>query len=357
MRLLTLHSEILLPMAMSHPGLMHSVLCLSGSHLVAREPSKRFHNRQLHHYERALQHLQGEIAKTAPVQGHDAVIIDDPTVAEVIVLCLRSICEGDTKGEYRGHLETARLLVRTQPSAYPQFRSFALEFFVYHDVSDSITSLDRQSTVTSDDFNLPDFVQPQACMFLGVGDGLFKSFSETRKLRDRVRIRRQQAILPTVDHTILTDAHVVDQDLRNWESHQPEGSPKRILAYLYRQSAWLYLQRTIMPSVPSLQIHDAVDEALHFLRALPPDSSSMSILLMPLYLIGLSAFAEEQRPDILKAFDDLQNYSNLGNIKHARSVVQRVWDMMDANDAGSWDFEKVQKQMVSYPAYAIWISD
>jgi hypothetical protein len=72
----------------------------------------------------------------------------------------------------------------------------------------------------------------------------------------------------------------------------------------------------------------------------------MSILLMPLYLLGLCAFAEEQRPDILKAFDDLQDYSNLGNIKHARSIVERVWEMMDASDEGAWDFEKVQKQMV-----------
>jgi len=71
----------------------------------------------------------------------------------------------------------------------------------------------------------------------------------------------------------------------------------------------------------------------------------MSILLMPLYLLGLSAFAEEHRPDILKSFEDLQTYSNLGNIKHAKNVVERIWELMDSGDEGSWDFEKVQREM------------
>jgi hypothetical protein len=328
---------------------MHSILCLSGSHLVAREPSERFEDRQAHHYNRALQHLRTSFAAPRQVEGGEAVVIDDPSVAQVIVLCLQSITAGETNGEYRPHLDMAKHLVQTQPSRNPEFRSFLFEFFVYHDVSNSITALDRPSILMDEEFKLPDFVEPEAGMFLGVADGLFVSLSKIRQLRDRVRVRREQDIKPVVDYMILKDAQAIDQSLRQWESHQQEGSPKRILAYLYRQSAWLYLHRTIMPSVPNAQIHDAVEEGLHFLRNLPPDSSSMSILLMPLYLLGLSAFAEEQRPDILKAFDDLQSYSNLGNIKHARSIVQRIWELMDAGDEGSWDFEKVQKQMVCCP--------
>ena len=340
-------------MATTHPGLMHSILCLSGSHLVARDPSERFEDRQAHHFNRALQCLRTNVASPPQVEGGEAAVIDDPTVAQVLVLCLRSICAGETNGEYRPHLDMAKHLVSTQPSRNPEFRSFLLEFFVYHDVSNSITALDRPSILMNDEFKLPDFVQPEAGMFLGVADGLFLSLSKTRQLRDRVRARRDQDIKPIVDYMLLKDAQAIDQSLRHWESHQEEGSPKRILAYLYRQCAWLYLHRTIMPSVPNSQIHTAVDEGLHFLRTLPRDSSSMSILLMPLYLLGLSAFAEEQRPDILRAFDDLQSYSNLGNIKPARSIVERVWELMDAGDESSWDFEKVQKQMVSLECHIL----
>ena len=332
-------------MATAHPGLMHAVLCLSGSHLVAKEPSERFEDRQEHHFNRAIQHLRTDVSARPQVEGGDAVIIDDPTIGSVLLLCLKSIAAGETEGQYRPHLDLAKHLVQTQPSRNPEFRSFLFEFFIYHDVSNSITRVDRPSILMDDSFQLPDFATPEEAMFLGVADGLFVSFSQIRQLRDRVRARREREIRPIVDYMILKDAQVIDQKLREWDSHQPEGDPKRILAYLYRQSAWLYLHRTIMPSIPNPQIHDAVEEGLHFLRALPPDSSSMSILLMPLYLLGLSAFKEEQRPDILKAFDDLQSYSNLGNIKHARAVVERVWQMMDAGDEGSWDFERVQSRI------------
>jgi len=71
----------------------------------------------------------------------------------------------------------------------------------------------------------------------------------------------------------------------------------------------------------------------------------MSILLMPLFLLGISAFSEDHRPDIEQAFDNLQAYSSLGNIKHAKKVVQKIWDMMDAGDEESWYFEKVQHDM------------
>lgn len=71
----------------------------------------------------------------------------------------------------------------------------------------------------------------------------------------------------------------------------------------------------------------------------------MSIMLMPVFLLGVSAFAEEHRPDIEKAFEDLQAYSNLGNIKPAKDVVKKIWEMMDEGDEDSWYFEKVQHDM------------
>ena len=345
--MLTVQLELLLPMATSHPGLMHAVLCLSGSHLVARDPSERFEDRQEHHFTHALKHLRTEMAAPRQVEGGDAVVIDDPTVAAVVVLCLKSITAGETKGEYRPHLDMARHMVQSKPSHNPEFRAFLFEFFIYHDVSNSITALDRPSILMSEDFKLPTFGSPDACMFLGVGDALVIPYSKITALRGRVRARRERDMRPFVDYMILKDAQIIDQELRDWDSQQPEGSPKRILAYLYRQTAWLLLHRTIMPSVSNPQIHAAVEEGLHFLRAIPPDSSAMSILLMPLFGLSLSAFAEEHRPDILQAFDNLQNYSHLGNIKHARNIIHRIWEMMDAGDEGSWDFEKVTNSMVS----------
>jgi len=196
------------------------------------------------------------------------------------------------------------------------------------------------------DFQLPDFVQPEAGMFLGVADGLFMSLSKIRQLRDKVRVRKDGGQRPVVDYQLLAEAQQIDQGLRQWECQQPPDSPRSTASYLYRQCAWLYLQRTInVTSRPNDQLHDGVAEGLLYLKDLPEDSSCMSIMLMPLFLLGISAFSEEHRPDIEKAFDNLQAYSSLGNIKHAKKVVQKIWEMMDAGDEDSWYFEKVQNDM------------
>jgi Fungal specific transcription factor domain len=116
---------------------------------------------------------------------------------------------------------------------------------------------------------------------------------------------------------------------------------------LYRQCSWLYLYRTIMPSKPSEALKNAVDEGLVFLRQLPTDSSSQSIVLMPLFILGCSAFEAEQRPETSQAFDTLQAYSNLGNVGYAKTIVERVWELIDASDESSWDWESIIKDMVS----------
>jgi hypothetical protein len=347
-------SELLLPMATEHRGLMHSILCLSGSHLVAKLPNELFEQRHRHHFDCALNNLRTNAAMTQSIAGDEAAVIDDPTVAQVLVLCLKSICAGEVNGEYRPHLDAAKHLIRTQPSANPEFRSFLLEFFVYHDVSNSITSVDRPSILMTGDFQLPDFVQPEAGMFLGVADGLFMSLSKIRQLRDKVRARKDSGQRPIVDYELLADAAQIDQGLRQWECQQPPDSPRCTASFLYRQCAWLYLQRTInVSSRPNDQLYDGVAEGLLFLKDLPEDSSCMSILLMPLFLLGISAFAEEHQADIEKAFDNLQAYSNLGNIKHAKTVVQKIWDMMDAGDEDSWYFEKVQHDMVGLSLHTL----
>jgi hypothetical protein len=344
---LLIQLEILLPMATTHRGLMHSILCLSGAHLVAKEPNERFAQRQYYHFDCAVNNLRTDLCVKERIEGDDPAVIDDPTVAQVLVLCLKSICAGEINGEYRPHLDAAKTLIKDQPSRNPEFRSFLLEFFVYHDVSNSITSMDRPSLLMSEDFQMPEFIQPEAGIFLGVADGLFVALSRARKLRDTVRARRKAEMKPVVDYQILTDAASIDHTLRSWVCQQPPDTPRYMAAFLYRQCAWVYLQRTIMPSRPNPRLQSAVDEGLMYLRELPEDSSTMSIVLMPLFILGVSAFAPEQRPDIQKAFADLQAYSNLGNIKYAKMTVEKVWELMDAGDEKSWDWEAVMGNMVS----------
>lgn len=340
--------EILLPMATQHRGLMHSLMCLSGSHLSARDPEPRYKERKHYHFDRAITDLRESINSTRVVGDSDEpqLMVEDPVIASTLAMCLNTICEGETQGEYRSHMDAARFLLKSQNKKNEKFRQFIVEFFQYHDVSNSLTSLDRRPLQLSGDLRLPDFVpHAQAGTFLGIFDGLFNYISEITRLRDRIRRRHSDGFEPAVDYQTLSEAVSIDSALRIWEpSYQPD-TPNWYASQLYRQSTWVYLYRTIRPSRPSEKISQVVDDALKYLELLPQDAGAFSIMLMPLFLIGCSAFLPRQREMIKKGFDALEQYSSLRNIEPALRVVERVWEVMDTKMEDSWDWEKIIEEM------------
>ncbi|RAK99858.1 fungal specific transcription factor domain-containing protein [Aspergillus ibericus CBS 121593] len=341
--------EILLPMATQHRGLMHSLMCLSGSHLSALDPEPKLKERKYYHFHRAIRDLKDNIKTSQQVvQGtleEPKSLVEDPIIASTIALSLNTICEGETNGEYRPHMDAARYLLTTQAPRNEKFRQFIVEFFQYHDVSNSITSLDRRPALQGG-LRLPDFVpHAQAGMFLGVFDGLFNYISEVTRIRDRIRQRSNEGYEPAVDYQILGDAVSIDSAIRAWETSYAPNTPNYYLAQLYRQSTWVYLYRTIRPSRPSEKIAQVVDDGLAFLDQLPQDAGAYSIVLMPLFLLGCSAFVPRQRERIKKGFETLKAYSNLRNIEPAFKVVERVWDVMDTKIEESWDWEKIINDM------------
>ncbi|PYH41895.1 Zn(II)2Cys6 transcription factor [Aspergillus saccharolyticus JOP 1030-1] len=338
--------EILLPMATQHRGLMHSLMCLSGSHLSALDPEPKLKERKYYHFHRAIRDLKDNINASSSGTVEPELLVEDPIIASTIALSLNTICEGETNGEYRPHMDAARFLLTTQQPRNEKFRQFIVEFFQYHDVSNSITSLDRRPAHLQGDLRLPDFVpHAQAGMFLGVFDGLFNYISEVTRLRDRIRQRFDEGYEPAVDYQILGDAVSIDSAIRTWETSYAANTPNYYLAQLYRQSTWVYLYRTIRPSRPSEKIAQVVDDGLAYLDQIPQDAGALCIVLMPLFLLGCSAFLPRQRERIKKGFESLKAYSNLRNIEPAFKVVERVWEVMDTNSEESWDWEKIIKEM------------
>ncbi|KAJ5294078.1 hypothetical protein PENANT_c009G02641 [Penicillium antarcticum] len=343
--------EILLPMATQHRGLMHSLMCLSGSHLSGLDPEPKLKERKYYHFHRAIQDLKDNInaSSNSSPQTPDAeqqLLVEDPIIASTIALSLNTICEGETNGEYRPHMDAARYLLVSQQPRNEKFRQFIVEFFQYHDVSNSLTSLDRRPALFHSNMNIPNFVPgASAGMFVGVFDGLFNYISEITQLRDRIRQRMDEGYEPAVDYQTLSEAVSIDTAIRNWEtSHEPD-TPNWCLAQLYRQTTWVYLYRTIRPSRPSEKIAQVVDDGLGYLDQLPQDAGAYSIVLMPLFLLGCSAFVPEQRERLRTGFENLKSYSNLRNIEPAFKVVSRVWEIMDTNIEDSWDWEKIIRDM------------
>src|SRR5438034_4341831 len=90
-------------------------------------------------------------------------------------------------------MDAAKYLLVNQRQKNEKFRQFIVEFFQYHDVSNSLTTLDRRPVYPAGDLHLPDFVpHAQAGALLGIFDGLFHYISETTILRDRIRQRISQ---------------------------------------------------------------------------------------------------------------------------------------------------------------------
>ncbi|KAF8460993.1 fungal-specific transcription factor domain-containing protein [Kalaharituber pfeilii] len=326
--------ELILPMAVQHRGLMHSLLCLSGAHLARKNRDPKYKVAQHYHFGKAVHSMTDE-----------RPIANDPAIAQMLIFCLRSICLGETDGGYRPHMDAAKALLH-QCQPHTPLGKFLFEFFMYHDVANSLTSLDRRPIQWMEDWKLPGFIlQPEAGALLGVLDGLFAYISKITLLRDTVRERKKRKIHPTVDYEMLSTAVAIDSEIRIWVPPQHPNTHRYVAAQLYRQSTWVYLYRTIQPSQPGHKIKRAVEEGLQLLRMLPQDSATQSVLLMPLFILGCAAFEPSQRPEIQDRFKSLYEYSGLGNILAANEAVEKVWQLMDVKDENSWDWETILQNM------------
>ncbi|CAK4035029.1 hypothetical protein BAUCODRAFT_70890 [Lecanosticta acicola] len=351
--------EHIFQMAQKHVGLMHGLIYLSGSNLIAGSPysNAEWEERQWHHESKAINFLWADLKKIidASDQNKALVSVDDHSLAQSLVLCLQTVAAGNTNGIYRTHLDALKKMLECKSGALNNitFRRFVLEFVIYHDYSSAITSLqnplDERSFALMEEFRLSEcMIQPQAGILLGVLDGLFGYISQIRSLRDIIRGWAQQGTpfwaSPQAGY-IQEQVFNLTQAIRKWKPDCQPDSPRFEASLLYRQCTYIYLARTASPSRPLPFYQQAVEEGLKHLRNLPWDKdkiSTQSILLMPLFLLGCAAFDPQQRPEIDDAFQRLQDWSNFGNIKHTRSVIQELWHMMDNDRAEeTWDWETI----------------
>lgn len=331
---------------------MHSLLSLSGAHLLVKTDTSlkdgRIEERSVMHFDKALTHLRNDQSMKKRIEGDLDARMPAPTVAQVVILCLQTICEGNTTGTYSTHLSALKTMLEgTIDTTEEEYLRFLSEFLIYHDMSAALTSK-RPTWITSDDFKLPTFIPAGAKNFLGVCDGLVGPTSKTRLLRDRVRKRREEQQRPYVDFNTIMDGKAIDADLKTATCEYEVGTDEWVGWNLYKTTFWLYLHRTLNNSTASPELENGVSKAIEYLQSIDPNSSLQCILLTPTFIIACATFNQQQRPAINDAFDVLERFSSLGNIKHARQVVDRVWKFMDAGNDCSWDWEGIMEEMVKY---------
>ena len=336
--------QMVLPMAMEHVGLMHSILGLSAAHLMRIEPKQEFEQRKEYHCNDAISIMAKDVTD-AMSRNAD---VEDPIVACMILQCLIPVSNGSVKGEHRPHLEAARKYIKFRPKE--EFGKFAWEFYRYYDMSDAITSLNRMPEyIGGDDGNalLPDpsgLSIFEETVMVGVLDGLYPFIMQINYIRDMIRRTRNEGRSPPVEYCVMYQAAEISTCLTDWESNLEEWTSRWVIAELYREAMLVYLHRSIRASKPDEDLSKRVNRGLIYLEMLIKERVTQCTLL-PTFILGCAAFGQEQRDKTAEILDKLEEYSRQGNIAPTRRVVQMVWRMMDVGDMRCWDWETIMKGM------------
>jgi hypothetical protein len=399
-------------MAVVDEGLMHMLLSVSGSHIRQTRPADRnemLDSRIDFHYKRGYRTLTNASGSKAALDG--------PRLAIATLNCVQNVVNGKVGSEWFDDLNTLKQgmddAAMNSKALDVAFRGFLAEFFIYHKTASMIT---QHAPFEFDFWSLPGFVDASVSAFLGVCDTIVMSIARTRMIRDRIRSLQAKYLQPSNQprrHTLLADPdngdthfsecedmddegdvnmdvndnstvssrsvspapigsmsnfHVVDYEsiqeavqvdkyLSSCSCSHQIGSELWLCWQVYRVAAWLYMYRTVYNSAPSPALDEAFERALEYLEDIPADAGCQSVMLTPVFMMGCSAFKLEHRLAVSRALDTIENYSGLGNIKHARSIVNRIWQLMDSNNEAerehSWDWEGVMEEMVSSNALRV----
>ncbi|KAI5209929.1 hypothetical protein E4T39_00654 [Aureobasidium subglaciale] len=346
-------------MAIANTGLMHSLLCLSASCLLAHQPTldQEIIVRHSHHFDQAVSTLLKGVetySSDNSTQNGDCIML------QTILLAQEAIITGETHGNYRCHLLAAQRLVDTCGDLSADVQSFARQFLLYHNLANMLSVLDPVNVMALN----PEAVIPETGERVSFSEGcvdgnlhgLLEPMMRTRQVRDGIRLHRHSGNSRWFkDERLLSLVVSVETQLRMWQSRLQPNTPQYWSSLVHRQSAYVYLYRTVKPSRASPELAQVVSEGLSYtslaLRDVMGndgrDSWICGVLLPPLFLLGCAAFDPSQRQLVLENLEVLQACNQRASIMHAKAILREVWLRMDAahDTDDAWDWEGVMKDM------------
>ena len=352
-------SVVLLPMAIRHEGLMHTILWMAAYHKSWEYPSTRLSAQMLTHAEAAKTSM---LAITSKAKSGEA--LSDCEFAVLIVYFRKLILsERVEKENHKGLLDSIASILPGHRFDNVGFKDFANEFILYHGTLDAITTVSRStSPAPGEAIEWPAFVIiPESQLEHVYIDGIVKSINEIVRFRNIIRPRwdRQERYAVTAE-VVVKAARLSGQLLL--QVHEWQSDPSRRISALYAAYAYLFLMRTIRESYPSPSLSGAVNIALDHLEDAMEDEEVIGIALPIAFMIGCAAFQEQtfygsdepmvihggQRLRVKLAFKQIRKYRKLPDTERAYKVVQKVWEKMDSEKdedvISSWHWEEIMRQ-------------
>ncbi|KAK0721554.1 hypothetical protein B0T21DRAFT_414730 [Apiosordaria backusii] len=258
--------DMMVPIAVKHQGLMHSILSLAskhidfdtpyGSNILRNNPSTTLgaiRERSIFHHDQARQKFFEDVEFSKGKPCTDDEILVSARYGQMLCFLLEALAEGNPRGEHRVHLSAYRSLIASSPPGDSAFLSFIAEFFQYHIFADElIHSADKSGYRSmSNAQELPPVPNIHPPRLLGVADGLLEHIIPITAIRNSIR-RNMAAHEPViVDYMSLYRAAEIDAAIREWAPQLPPGDNRGNVGLLYKHMMQIYLIRTIWPPVPS----------------------------------------------------------------------------------------------------------
>ena len=104
------------------------------------------------------------------------------------------------------------------------------------------------------------------------------------------------------------------------------------MADLYRETALVYLHRTLRASQPDDGLSRRVWRGIELLDASNETEVAQCVLLLPTFIFSRAAFQRDEREKIQETFSRLLASNDFGNVEQALELAKRVWDVMDEGD-------------------------
>ncbi|KAK4033051.1 fungal-specific transcription factor domain-containing protein [Parachaetomium inaequale] len=256
--------DMMIPIAVKHQGLMHSILSLASKHLdfdtpyganvLRNNPNtslEALKQRSLYHHDQAVLRFYHDVEFTNGTPNTNDKTLVAARYGQMLCFLLATLVEGSPRGEHRLHLTAYRNLISTSPPEDSTFLSFIAEVFQYYIFADELIHSAVNQDAGSPVKPLPPIPAMHQPRLLGVADGLLGYLSQITAIRNTIRGKMMAQMDPVVDYEDLYSATDIDGALQEWTPHWPPGDSRDQVSLLYKQMMWIYLDRTVYLPSPS----------------------------------------------------------------------------------------------------------